>query len=119
MLPPNPSNPSPLTDELQQRLANIRQGFLTRLVGSVDQVDRAIAALRSGGDPAPVLDGIRAHLHRLAGTASTMGFERLGSLAATVEQLILDDPRQVTPDLAAALHDFLTEADEVMHRHDL
>lgn len=69
----------------RDRLAELRQGFATRLRERVQEVDSAVAAVDDRQSTA--VAKVEHLAHKLAGTAGSYGFHEVGEIAAELEAL--------------------------------
>lgn len=90
-------------------LGPLREKFIARARDDAHQILRLCRAAENGEDDGPAVDAVGSLLHRLAGTAGTLGFHalgqqarRLGSLAAAVNPKLPPPERQRSALLAAA-----------------
>lgn len=90
-----------MTDEIEQRLAQLRTRFAARLTGDREAIAKAFAA----GD----LPRVRHLAHGLAGIAGSFGHAAVGDAAYDLEQAIENDP-QAASGLWHALDALMTEA---------
>lgn len=97
-----PSQPRP-------DLAPLREKFIARARDDARQILQLCRAAENGEDDGPAVDAVGSLLHRLAGTAGTLGFHalgqqarRLGTLAALVNPKAAPLERQRSVLLAAA-----------------
>ena len=73
-----------MTDQakLQDGLLQVRMRFLDALNERERDLEALLAEIRSTGTPGPSRDAAHQQLHRMAGTAPTLGLTELGRLAA-------------------------------------
>ncbi len=91
-----------LTRDLDRRLDIARAEMMRKIIGVLDDLDRAIAAARGALDPAPLLEGvviIRDRLLQILGSEGVEVVETMGrpfdpSLAEAVATEPTDDPAQ-------------------------
>jgi diguanylate cyclase (GGDEF)-like protein len=90
-------------------LGPLREKFIARARDDARQILQLCRAAESGEDDGPAVDAVGSLLHRLAGTAGTLGFHalgqqarRLGTLAAAVNPKTPPPERQRSALLAAA-----------------
>lgn len=103
-----------MTDGMQSALARIRERFLTLL----DERRAAIQgdleiAFASPEQSALALGRIGAELHKISGTAGTLGFAELGDRARLIENKILnlsDDHDDTHNEICMDVVDFLEHA---------
>ena len=89
-----------LTRDLERRVDLARAEMLRKIIGVVDDLDRAIAAARGAGGPAPLLAGVSLIRERLAQILASEGAEAIEtvgkqfdpSLAEAVATEESDDP---------------------------
>ncbi|MCB1336924.1 MAG: Hpt domain-containing protein [Maritimibacter sp.] len=74
--------------ELQVRFEMLQSKYLTTFEDYILDLDALLMALPTSGDQHPVMDAIRFRVHRIAGTAPSLGYVSVGGLAAKVEELI-------------------------------
>lgn len=79
--------------ELEHRLAALRAKFVERLKEDRQSLEPATVD--------PTSEDFRHIVHRLAGTAGTMGFPQVSAKAATLEQQMLAGAVSVEAELAA------------------
>jgi chemotaxis protein histidine kinase CheA len=77
-----------LTELFADRLAAVRQRFMAKLDGRLDELESTVPQLSEAGS---IESLARAHrrAHDLCGVGPTMGFIATGKAARTVEQLLL------------------------------
>lgn len=73
-----------LPESVQQRLQELAETFLARLPGDLRALQAQLDQSQTGDQEA--LRGFRLGIHRLAGSAATFGFERLGNEARRLEE---------------------------------
>lgn len=97
-----------MTDEFTKRLAAVRQRFVSKLSGRLDEIEATVPELSQSGS-IEALARVHRRAHDLCGVGPTMGFVATGKAARTVEQLLLaplKDERALTGDEVAQLrHD--------------
>lgn len=75
--------------ELERKLEALRASYAANLGGTMRELESAAKGLRDGA-PAEDADGalqaIHARAHKLAGSALTFGFPRVGEIARTLEE---------------------------------
>jgi len=85
-------------EEVESKAAAISARFATRLPERIGEIERAWADLGDGdGDAAEML---RIVVHRLAGSASSFGYGKIGDIARGLERLlerVFDDGQQPNP----------------------
>ena len=74
--------------EIQTQFKDLQQRFVASLGGLILELDSLANALPVHGDPAAVIDAVRFRVHKLAGTAPSLGFRSVGALAGQVETTI-------------------------------
>jgi HPt (histidine-containing phosphotransfer) domain-containing protein len=100
-------------DPFDERLAQIRLRFASRLEGKIAAVEDAAAQFSSRG--ASLIESLEtAHrtIHELCGVAPTLGFVAIGRAARSVEQVLLQPlraQRELTAEEAADLRSGLDE----------
>jgi len=86
-------------EEVDSKVAAISARFTTRLPERIGEIERAWASLGDGdGDAAEVL---RIVVHRLAGSASSFGYGKIGDIARGLERLlerVFDDGEWPNPE---------------------
>lgn len=88
-------NVAPAT-KLESGIAKIRERFLLSLEDRADEFYDLLEQLAEPGEEEFACTGIRAKAHKLHGLAGTVGFPRIGALAAQLENhidLIIAGPR--------------------------
>lgn len=73
-------------DAFQERLRQIRAGYVAKLAGQADEIE----ALLDAAAPESARDQIVARVHRLAGTAGSFGFAALSARANDIEMSLLE-----------------------------
>lgn len=73
---------------LELRLAAMRQAYHDRLKAELERVQTLLEALRTGTADEAVSDTLRQTLHKLAGSAGTFGFPKLGVQARRLERTL-------------------------------
>lgn len=105
-------------NQVQTQVAQIRHRFLERLTDRcLDMEMLANSIDRTGVDIATVM-AIRQHAHKIAGVAATLGFDRLGALAAETDACMARIDGQT--DWTAArplLESLLLEIESVLETH--
>lgn len=86
-------------------MAELRTEFAKRLKDDLAEVERELAAIRSGGAEAGY-QRIEALMHRDAGAAAVFGFDEAGTHARAVEELV----QGLGSDLSLAAQDQIAEA---------
>lgn len=79
-------------------ITKIREKFLEGLEERANLIEELLGALEEPTLIERACVGIRAHAHKLHGLAGTVGFPRIGALAAQLEHhidLVLDGPRPI------------------------
>jgi HPt (histidine-containing phosphotransfer) domain-containing protein len=71
-----------MADDLQQKLAALRQQFMERFADRLKVIEAAVG--RVGSDPEAV-KSLRGECHKIAGTAGTFGFAAIGEAASEIE----------------------------------
>lgn len=74
--------------ELQARFEMLQAKYLTTFEDFILDLDALLMALPTSGDQAPVMEAIGHRVHRIAGTAPSLGYHSVGALAAKVEDAI-------------------------------
>lgn len=75
-------------DELQKKLAALKQTYVSQLGERIGSLDTAFQAIRDGNDFDTIKEGLvdlSFNAHKLAGTAGTFGFLELGEAGADIE----------------------------------
>lgn len=75
---------------IEAALERARISFVAALPERLRAIQRHLDAISKGGDKVKGLEGIRSEVHRIAGTASTVGFLRLGTLSAELDHDLSD-----------------------------
>jgi CheY-like chemotaxis protein len=70
-------------DRINDKLAQLRERFRRRLADEREALSACVRALDAGEEG--TREALRQRAHRIAGTASTVGFEALGAAAARLE----------------------------------
>jgi HPt (histidine-containing phosphotransfer) domain-containing protein len=86
-----------MTDDLDSLLAPARARFRELIVARVLSFESLRQQAASGEDARQALTGISDLAHKISGTSATLGFARLGALAATVERSIAEGRRKHVP----------------------
>ena len=100
-------------DPFDERLAQIRLRFASRLEGKIAAVEDAAAQFSSRG--ASLIESLETDhrtIHELCGVAPTLGFVAIGRAARSVEQVLLQPlraQRELTAEEAADLRSGLDE----------
>lgn len=94
--------------QVDDKLVQLRERFRQRLGDEREALRAGLAALDNGD--AAEADALRQRAHRLAGTASTMGFEALGAAAARLETAVDAGASEA---VRVAAGELLTELDRV------
>ena len=79
--------------ELNRRLEELKTAFANKLVGRLDEFELAGRSLNEGDElsrQTEKLNKLFDIAHKLAGSAGTFGFEKLGDLASEIEVLCDD-----------------------------
>ncbi|PEQ10492.1 hypothetical protein B2G71_21940 [Novosphingobium sp. PC22D] len=76
-----PTSPSPA-------LARIAERFSARLPARLDEMDTAAAAVAAGNETGALAE-LERILHDLAGTAPVLGYDELGALARSGEDMVV------------------------------
>lgn len=74
----------------ESRLASLRQAYRQRLEGELERIGSQVEDVRADPLNAVNLGTLRQALHKLAGSAGTFGFHRLGYQARRLEQRVAD-----------------------------
>lgn len=107
---------------LQSRLGSVRDRFVAILDERLDTLEVLRDALEQEETRVSALEDIRFIVHKIAGTAGTLGFEHVGALAARTEMRI-DDCLEHCAEAsqwntaAADLDDFMEVASQVALAH--
>ena len=75
-------------DTAESRLASLRQAYRQRLEGELERIGAQVQAVRADPDNGVNLRTLQQALHKLAGSAGTFGFHRLGYQARRLEQCV-------------------------------
>ena len=104
---------------LQARLGSVRDRFVALLDERLDSLELLRDALEQEATRASALEDIRFIVHKVAGTAGTLGFEYVGTLAARTESCIEDCQQNKTlwNQAAADLDIFMEEASQLSLAH--
>ncbi len=84
-----------MPQDLDAALAAMRERFASTAANTVAAFERLAQQLETSPDTAALLTALRRELHRVHGTAGSVGFEEASRLAASMETLAtrwLDDP---------------------------
>ena len=106
------------TSELSERLAAIRANFVDQLIERCLDIDALSRALGQNEIDADLFDRAAHHIHKIAGVAATLGFERLGKLAAQTDEMIVTQGSDVSGQtILDLLESLLDEIEEVLEAH--
>lgn len=105
-------------DRMAIQLAPVRARFLTLLDDRLDMIEYHRASLGRTEDDRASMLGVRDIVHKISGTAGTLGFADMGSQAAKVELAIMDEMQaegtvKASAGLCAQIDDFLETAAQV------
>ncbi|WP_417770426.1 Hpt domain-containing protein [Stappia sp.] len=108
--------------DLQSRLGSVRDRFVAILDERLDALEVLRDALEQEETRVSALEDIRFIVHKIAGTAGTLGFEHVGTLAARTETRIDECLEQCAgashwDSAAADLDDFMEVASQVALAH--
>jgi hypothetical protein len=95
------------TDEFAERLAKVRQGFVSSLGAKVEQTYAALPQL--AGDDAAVISAVSETyrcIHGISGIGFTVGFVKTGQAARDLETVLLLPYREQRGLVAGELDDF-------------
>ncbi|SHG79667.1 Hpt domain-containing protein [Marivita hallyeonensis] len=81
--------------ELSMRLASIRKDFLDRLVERRARIAALVNDIDQTAPTPEAAEGIRHNAHKIAGVAATLGFPRLGELAAALDASLVAHADQI------------------------
>lgn len=95
-------------DELRRQMSQLRDAYTQRLPDRFGQMVACLDRLSAPGDRQAALDELFCHVHSLAGSAGSFGFQRLGQQARQVETRIrnlVEDPTSVSANGVAGLRE--------------
>ncbi|WP_372886679.1 Hpt domain-containing protein [Shimia sp.] len=98
--------------KLEAGFAKLRERFVEGLEEREEEFLNLLEVLNDPAQTEASADGIRAHAHKLHGLSGTLGYARLGSLAAQLEHhidLILAGPRPLETGFLTELLDALLD----------
>ncbi len=103
---------SPATDALiEAAIARARSRFVAALPDRLAALQDHLTSMSQGGDLLEGFEAVRQELHRIAGSAGTVGFHKLGTLAADLDRDLADLTRDgLTPAKVNRLLDAIAEA---------
>ncbi len=87
---PEPRSQQSTVPDVRPQLARIRIGFLVRLEERCLDMDRLANAIDANGVQPHLIDALSEHVHKISGVAATLGFARLGALAAKTDGLMTE-----------------------------
>ncbi|NWN90161.1 diguanylate cyclase [Marinobacter adhaerens] len=90
--------PQSSSSEVQKRLEILRYRFQDKTIREIDDLVASVLGVSQGSEAIGKLVNIYQQLHRLAGSAGTFGFARLGAQARKLEMAIKPLADQVTAD---------------------
>lgn len=79
-----------MSSPLQVTIANLRARFVGELETRILQIEAASLRLRRDPGDAAARDFLQRDCHKIAGIAATLGFPRLGEIAATIDRQLCD-----------------------------
>ncbi|MGV6810839.1 MAG: Hpt domain-containing protein [Brevirhabdus sp.] len=92
--------------DVNSAISKIREKFLQGLEDRANLIEGLVGELGSPETAEQISKEIRAHAHKLHGLAGTVGFPRIGALAAQLEHhidLVMDGPRPVDTNFTGEL----------------
>lgn len=95
------TNRRDISDVLRMALGPIRDSFVASIPERVTNIDAGLDKIASGGDMQTALETLRVEMHKIAGSAGSIGFEVLGECSAAAEHLLRELPN-VGPETSAA-----------------
>lgn len=106
------------SDRMAVQLAPVRARFLALLDDRLDVIEYHRASIGKTEDDSPSMLGVRDIVHKISGTAGTLGFAQMGSQAAEVELAIMEEMTaggaiKASADLCAQIDGFLETAAQV------
>ncbi|OSQ46598.1 Hpt domain-containing protein [Marivita geojedonensis] len=100
---------------LNARIAVIRENFLERLVVRSFELEDIVNDIEDSGLTPEAVAQLGHHAHKIAGVAATLGFPRLGSLAAQTDAAIVEGGSRLDwTSTHALVTELLTEMNSVL-----
>jgi len=82
-----------MTDDLEKKLAALRDAFFDTMAARMEEIRSALSALESGDEDTAA--GLISVVHKLSGGGGTFGFHLISHLAGDMETLLSESNRDL------------------------